>query len=36
MTTNKEKFEYTHALEADGQQFHVRSMIPYNEKEQFA
>ena len=36
MNVNQERFEYTHALQIDGEVFRVREMIPYREKEQMA
>lgn len=36
MTADMSKFEYTYALTLDGEEFHVRPMIPYAEKEQMA
>lgn len=36
MTMNMEKMAYSHPLHMDGEEFHVREMIPYADKEQFA
>lgn len=36
MNVNQERFEYTRALQMDGEGFRVREMIPYREKEQMA
>lgn len=36
MNIKRERFEYSHALEMDGQVFHVREMLPFQEKEQLA
>lgn len=36
MTIKQERYEYIHALEMSGQVFHVREMLPSQEKEQLA
>lgn len=36
MTIDKSKFEYSYLFTLDGEEFRVRSMIPYAEKEQMA
>ena len=36
MNVKQERYEYTHALEMDGQVFHVREMLRCQEKEQLA
>lgn len=36
MTLNAERFEYTNPLRMGDEVFHVRSMIPYEEKERMA
>ena len=36
MTVNQDKFEYTHSLHIGETEFHVREMIPSEEKERMA
>ena len=36
MIIDTSKFEYTHTFALGDEEFHVRSMIPYAEKEQMA
>lgn len=36
MKMNPEKMAYSHVLYMNGEEIHVREMIPYEEKEQFA
>ena len=36
MTTDNTKYEYNHVFSLDGEEFHVRSMIPSTEKEKMA
>ena len=36
MTVNAERFEYKEPLQMGDEVFHVRSMIPYEEKERMA
>lgn len=36
MTADTTKYEYNHVFNLDGEEFHVRSMIPYTEKEKMA
>ncbi len=36
MTIETSKFDYTHLFTLGDEEFHVRSMIPYVEKEQMA
>ena len=36
MTIDKSKFEYAHTFALEDEEFHVRAMIPYAEKEQMA
>ena len=36
MNSNQEKFEYTHPLQLEGTEIHVREMLPYEEKERMA
>lgn len=36
MTLNTDKVSYLHLLQAEDLELHVREMIPYEEKEQFA
>lgn len=36
MTLNSEKVSYSHSLGEGDLELHVREMIPYEEKEQFA
>lgn len=36
MTADKSKFEYSYLFTLDGEEFRVRPMIPYAEKEQMA
>ena len=36
MTIDKSRFEYTHTFALENEEFHLRAMIPYAEKEQLA
>lgn len=36
MTIDKSKYEYSYLFTLDGEEFRVRPMIPYAEKEQMA
>lgn len=36
MTVDKSKHDFSHIFSLDDEEFHVRTMIPYEEKEQMA
>lgn len=36
MTADTSRFEYNHVFTVDGEEFHVRSTLPYTEKEKMA